>query len=332
MKQSFLFFVLIVLVLAIGSSCQKELSPDNLDTTNSNGPYALRRVKIHHPSSSDPLDLVVSLHYDTVNRKLNFYFDDTTTSSPFDRLVTTYEFDGNGYLTRCDAIEDFTSNVMRPDFVISRNSSGQIQKIIEFDAEELNGISYNDTVYYSYEQSGAQTIVQDSVLFHSNNYFNTRRTTYNSQNKPVSEQYPAFNSSPTINYSYSNDRLSSATSAYNTSSFTYDNTAVSNEWQNLALSLLGKDYYILKQSSLTGRLNYMFMSMILEPDFETVYNPLLTPPLTTITVQGTRFSDPDNFLTRTLNFATTYTADKLPATISVTSAGEDPFYFTFEYK
>ncbi len=129
-----------------------------------------------------------------------------------------------------------------------------------------------------------------------------------------------------------NLKLSSATSAYNTSSFTYDNTLVSNEWQNLALSLLGKDYYILKQSSLNGRLSYMFMSMILESDFETVYNPLLTPPLTTITVQGTRFSDPDNFLTRTLNFATTYTADKLPATISVTSAGEDPFYFTFEYK
>ena len=332
MKQPFLFFVLLVLVLVIGSSCQKELTPDNLDTTNANASYALRRVKIHHPSSSDPLDLVVSLQYDTVNRKLNFYFDDTTTSSPFDRLVTTYQFDGNGYLTRCDAIEDFTSNVIRPDFVISRNSSGQIQKIIEFDAEELNGISYNDTVYYSYEQSGAQTIVQDSVLFHSNSYFNTRRTTYNSQNKPVSEQYPAFNLSPTINYSYSNNRLSSATSAYNTSSFTYDNTIVSNGWENLAVSLLGKDYYILKQSSLTGRLNYMFMSMILEPDFETVYNPLLTPQLSTITVQGTRFSDPDNFLTRTLNFATTYTADKLPATISVTSAGDDPFYYTFEYK
>jgi len=332
MKQPLSLFVLIILVLVIGSSCQKELSPVDLDTTNTNSSYALRRIKIHHPSSTDPLDLVVSLQYDTSNRKLNFYFDDTTTSSPFDRLVTTYQFDGNGYLNRCDAIEDFSSNVMRPDFVISRNSNGQIQKIIEFDAEELNGISYNDTVYYSYEQSGTQTIVQDSVLFHSNSYFNTRRTTYNSQNKPVSEEYPAFNSWSTINFSYSNDRLSSATSDYNTTSFTYNNTVVSNEWENLAPSLLGKDYYILKQTPLTGRLSYMFMSMIVEPDFETVYNPLLTPPLSTITVQGTRFSDPDNFLSRTLNFATTYTADKLPATISVASAGEDPFYYTFEYK
>jgi len=332
MKQPILFFVPFILVLLIGSGCQKELSRDNLDSTNSSSSYALRRIKIHHPSSSDPLDVVVSLQYDTMNRKLNIYFDDTTTSSPFDRLVTTYQFDGNGYLTGGDAIDDYTSNVMRADFAISRNSSGQIEKIIEFDAEELNGISYNDTVYYSYEQSGGQTIVQDSVMFHTNSYFNTRRTTYNSQNNPVAGEYTGYTSGPNTNYSYSNDRLSLVTNADYTTSFTYDNALVSNEWQNLPRFLLGKDYYILKQSPLTGRLNYLVMSMILEPDFETVYNPLLTPPLSTITIQGTTFFNPDNFLTRTLNFVTTYTADKLPATISVTSPGEDPFYYTFEYK
>jgi hypothetical protein len=332
MKQPIPFFISVVLVLLIGSSCQKEISPDNFDSTNTDGSYALRRIKIHHPSSSDPLDVVVSFQYDTVNRKLNIYFDDTTTSNPFDRLAATYQFDANGYLTRCDALDDYTSNAIRPDFAITRNSIGQIEKIIEFDAEELNGISYNDTVYYSYEQSGVQTIVQDSVRFYTNSYFNTRRTTYNSQNKPISEEYSTFNVSPGLNYSYINDRLSSATSSYNTTSFTYDNTIVSNEWQSLPQSLLGKDYYILKQSPLTFRLSYTFMSMILEPDFETVYNPLLTPPLSTIKVQGATFLDPDNFLTRTLNFATTYTADKLPATISVTSPGEDPSYYTFEYK
>ena len=332
MKQPIFFFVLIVFMLVTGSSCQKELSPDNLDTTNTTGSYALRRIKIHHPSSLDPLDLVVSLQYDTMNRKLNIYFDDTTTSNPFDRLVATYHFDSNGYLTGCDAIEDFTSNVIRPDFAITRNSSGQILKIVEFDAEELNGISYNDTVYYSYEQSGAQTIVQDSVMFYTNSYFTTRRTTYNSQNNPVAEEYSRYISGPNTNYNYSNDRLSLVTNAGYTTSFTYDNTLVSNEWQNLPRSLLGKDYYILKQSPLTGRLNYMVMSMILESHFETVYNPLFTPPLSNITVQGTTFVDPDNFVTSTLNFATTYTADKLPATISVTSAGDDPFYYTFEYK
>jgi hypothetical protein len=322
----------VLLFLLINSGCQKEVSDSILgDSTNTAATPILQRIKVHHPSTSDPIDAVISLQYDTAGRKINVYFDDTTTSNPFDLLAVNYQFDANGYLISSNSSE--YNGVLQPDFVITRNSSGQIQKIIEYNAEEANNIPYNDTVYYSYQQSAGQTTVQDSVRFHFNTGFVTRRTDYNSQNNPVIE-YGYYNSAylNLKTYNYSNGMVSYIISNNDTTYFTYDNAAVSSQWQSLTQILLGNDYYILQQPPLTSRLSYTFLSFIMEYDFETVYNPLLTKPLSKIVVRGYPYNSPNNLLVKTINFSYTYNSDKLPVTISVLPEGDNPTYYSFEYR
>jgi hypothetical protein len=334
MKKAFILISSVLSIFLANTGCQKEVPASILgDSTNISTTQALRRIKVHHPSVNDPYDAVFSLQYDTAGRKINVYLDDTTTSNPLDLLAINYQFDANGYLVSSNSIE--YDGTFQPDFVITRNGSGQIQKIIEYNAEEANGIPYDDTVYYSYQQSAGKTTVQDSVRFHFNPGFSTRRTDYNSQNNPLVE-YGYFGSTFKT-YNYNNGVVSNIITpndptyypGNDTAYFTYDNTPVASQWQGLPQLLLGKDYYILQQEPQS----YNFLSFIMEFDFETVYNPLLTKPLSKIIVRGYPYSNANNFLIKTINLSYTYTPDKLPSNISVIpDGGSDPTYYTFEYK
>lgn len=343
MKKAFVLISSALFIFLANTGCQKEVPASILgDSTNITATQALRRIKVHQPSATDPFDAVFSLQYDTAGKKINVYLDDTTTSNPFDLLAIDYQFDANGYLVSSNSI-GYNGTVLQPDFVISRNGNGQIQKIIEYNAEEVNGIPYNDTVYYSYQQSAGQTTVQDSLRFYPFTMgFSTRRTDYNLQNNPLAEySYNGSNYSNFRTFNYNNGVVSDVI-FYNdsvslpgndTTYFTYDNTPVASQWQSLPQLLLGKDYYILQQEPLTFRLSYNFLSFIMESKFETVFNPLLTKPLSKIVVRGYPYSNGNNFLIKTINLSYTYTADKLPSTISVLpDGGDDPTYYTFEYK
>ncbi|HWI94147.1 MAG TPA: hypothetical protein VNT20_22895 [Flavisolibacter sp.] len=252
-------------------------------------------------------------------------------------LAIDYQFDANGYLISSNSIE--YNGIFQPDFVITRNGSGQIQKIIECNAEEANGIPYNDTVYYSFQQSVGKTTIQDSVRFHFSSGFSTRKTDYNSQNNPLVEY--RYSGSTFKTYNYNNGLVSTVItnndSVYypgdDTAYYTYDNSPIASEWESLPQLLLGKDYYILQREPLTLRLSYNFLSFIMEHDFETVFNPFLTKPLSKIVVKGYPYTSPTNLLTKTITFIYTYNAEKMPATISVLpDGGSDPTFYTFEYK
>jgi hypothetical protein len=331
MKKLLFFTGMALFILLANTGCQKEPPADLLKdtTTTTAAPSILRRIKINQPSPTDPLDIVVALQYDTANRKINVYLDDTTTANPFDLLAVNYQFDANGYLISSNGLNNGT---LQPDFSIVRNSNEQIQKIIEFNAEELNGVPYNDTVYFSYRQQAGQTVVQDSVHFYGASGFLTRQTSYTSQNQPATIQYSSgsnFGTPETYSYNGSGT-LSHITTGSDTTDFTYDNASVTPTWSKLPLLFLGKDFYLF-QTPLTGRLSYNFLSFIIESDFETVYNPLLTQPLSKIAKRGyVDFMNPQ-YKSKIINFTNTYTADGFPARISVLPVGDDPIYYRFEY-
>lgn len=334
MKKLLLLFGIASCFLFFGSGCQTEISPNILQdsTIKVAALLSLRQIKVNHPSATDPFNYIFSLQYDTANKKINIYLDDTTTTNPFDRLVYSYEFNSNGYLIN-SSTADANGNI-KPDFTIVRNGTNQIQQIINFNAEEINGVPYNDTVFYNYQQTGTQTMVQDSVRFHGNNQFNTTVTTYNSQNKITSIQYVTGNVLYTTKDFIYNSQgiLANIISNVDTIAFTYDNTRADSNWQNLPLLFLGRDYYILQNETTTSRLSYNFLSYIIEGTFETVYNPLLTAPLLRITRQGYTGSNPITSQTQIVNFTNSFTTDNRLSSVSVLPIGMDPFYFYFKYQ
>lgn len=331
MRKLLLIPACLTFIIGFNTGCQKEISPAILkDSTGVNIPV-LRQIQVHSVSSVNPFSLIFSIQYDTINRKINFYSDDTTTSTPYDRLVYSYQFNPDGYLISADVLD--SNGTFGPDFTISRNNTNQIQKIVEYNSEILNGTSYNDTVYYSYSTSGNQMMVQDSVRFHDQQNFLTEKSVFNSQNKLVSANYfYAGLPDGTENYTYNlQGGVSKIVTDLDTTEFTYDNITPSH-WQNMPLIFLGKDYYLLQQEALTNRLNYQFLTVIIETAFETIYNPLLSMPVKQVVRHGHSFLDPTFYQSKTINFTNSFTTGNLLSSVSILPEGDDPIYYSFKYQ
>lgn len=331
MKQLLLLPVTLLIIGACETGCQKEVSPYVLRDSTNNTISILRQIKIVSTSATNPFNFVFSIQYDTANRKINFYKDDTATSNPYDQLMYAYQFNSNGYLIGAVALD--TNGVVSPDFTIQRNSSDEIQNIIEFNVEELNGTPYNDTVFYSYVAMGNQTRVQDSVRFQGQSGFSTAKSIFNAQNKLVSVNY-FFNGFADRNENYFYNAQGDVTKILtdvDTTEFTYDNITPPN-WQNMPLLFLGKDYYLLQQEALTNRLNYQFLTVVIESLFETIYNPLLTNPLKQIIRQGQSPFNPGSYQSKTVNFINSFSSTNLLNSVSILPIGDDPIYFSFKYQ
>lgn len=331
MRKLLLITACLPIIFGSGTGCQKELSPGILNDSTSGSTPLLRQIRVHSISATDPFSYIFSIQYDTISRKINFYTDDTTTSTPYDQLVYSYQFNPNGYLIGANVLDN--NGVLGPDFIITRNSSDQIQKIVEYNAEELNGTPYNDTVYYSYSTSGNQMLIQDSVRFHNQSNFLSAKSIFNSQNKLVSSNYfYAGLPNRTENYTYnSQGGVTKVLTDLDTTEFTYDTIMPSN-WQNMPLIFLGKDYYLLQKEALTNRLNYQFLTVIIETVFETTYNPLLSKPVKQMVRHGHSFFDPASYQSKTINFINSFTAGNLLSSVSILPEGDNPIFFSFKYQ
>ncbi|MCF1714044.1 hypothetical protein L0U88_05305 [Flavihumibacter sp. RY-1] len=90
------------------------------------------------------------MQYDTANRRINVYYDDTTNTPPYDVLKTSYQFNTAGYLVK------FTNNYGGDleEIEIVRDANNRIKYITNFDLFMLE----TDTSFYSYETRGTQLI------------------------------------------------------------------------------------------------------------------------------------------------------------------------------
>jgi hypothetical protein len=322
--------VLTIAIAILVFSCQKEISPSIIQQPASvDTPAVLKQVIVRNTSVADPVDFIFSIQYDTLNRKINMYLDDTTNANPFDQLACSYEFNAGGYLIRSNSLDG--GGNMAPDFIINRNASNQISEIVEFGAEDVGGVLYNDTIKYEYSSSAGQSIVKDSVRYH-NGQTGSFVTNFNTSFQPVvSRNYFIGYLVNTTKFNYNTQsRLSSITRNADTAQFSYDNTPIDSGWQNLPALFLGKDHYLLQLDPLTQRLGYNFLSLIMESKFETVFNPLFTFPLMTINRSGIPVSL-GTYQTQAIHFTNTFTANGRLSTIVVTTPGEASFYYYFRY-
>lgn len=330
------FTAFLMVFFSVG--CQKEINhtlseiKEDSSATESSPIALLKQIKVQHLSVSDPIDITFSIQYDTVNRKINVYWDDTTNTNLYDLLVYTYEFNKDGYLTKSQTLG--SNGALKTDFTISRNSSNQIQQIIEFDAEEINNATYNDTIHYSYQTASGQTIIRDSVRFFPFTKFASQTVTYNAQNKPVLLAYRYDGLVEKVqSFHYNNQNLlNRIEGSTDTIDYAFDAMATDTNWQKQSQLFLGKDYYILSIEPLTQSLSYNFLSFIVEGTFETTYNPLLTLPLSSFRRSGYVVTDPDHPQTQLVNFTNSYTVDHKLASILLTPVGGEPFYYSFSYE
>ena len=128
MNMKFFLISGLVLILA-GSlfSCQKNVEPVSPETADSIKSVLPKQViwQSYFTISEDKA-IVISLQYDTLNRKINLYLDDTTNTNPYDYLAISYTFNNNGYLIKATGFDgdgpDFADAVVD----INRNADNKI--------------------------------------------------------------------------------------------------------------------------------------------------------------------------------------------------------------
>ena len=89
---------------------------------------------------------VWSMQYDTVNRHINVYYDDTTNANPYDALKASYQFNEDGYLVKSINSDGTTEETS----IISRDANNRIRYITNHDEYFENP----DTSFYAYENIG----------------------------------------------------------------------------------------------------------------------------------------------------------------------------------
>lgn len=335
-NKRFVFFALILIVLL--ASCQREVSdilpPDTIDSTDSttvpsNG--LIRKIQVTGHSFSEALNLTFLIQYDTLASRIIVLAEDSTGAvlNP-DTKGIVYEFNKAGFLLKGTIL--LTNGTTKPEFAITRNAANQIEKVIEYDAEEVAGVSYNDTIHYRYGLG----FIEDSVRiqsFGNTSFHYTRHVrTFDAQNKIQSFKYYAGNELYN-EYSYRYDaqnNISRIVTSSDTIDYSYS-TPADAEWKVLPELFLGKDAYVLLKER-ADDFGYNFLTFIIESKFETVYNPMFTQPLTRMVRHGRRFLNPNEEPVQSIvTFSTTYTPDGKTKTITVTPAGEEPINYTFYY-
>lgn len=340
----FVFYALTAVVLL--ASCQQEVSDILPDTNNPSDSTALpdsavslsnhfiRQIHITGELFSDPVNLTFTIQYDTFASKITVLMKDSIGDATLiDPTVkgAVYAFNRAGYLMRSDLLK--TNGTQAPYFSITRNAANQIEKIIEYYAEEVNGVSYNDTIWYRYGTGFIEDSVRRQSFLNPSSFSYARKVrTFDAQNRIQSFKYYAghelYNE-----YAYRYDaqnNINRRITNSDTTDYTYD-VQRDTAWKYLPELFLGKDAYVLMKES-TDDFGYNFLTFVIEDEFETIYNPLFTQPLTRMARHGRRILNPnEEWVQSVVTFSTTYTPDGKIKTIAATPEGKAPIRYTFSY-
>lgn len=237
-----------ILVGSFIASCQKAVGDPQLDNPPVEAGGKLpQRVKIHY--FSDNYTEVSAIQYDTSNRTIRIFSDDTTTVNPYDALLAQYDYNEAGYLVKLHTIHDDQDTSTN---IIARNVNNQISYITGLD--EYPGEA--DTTFFVYSQTPAGNVVETYYRYPDGIQPETshKRFTYSSQWRLLKTEELAGNPF-TINYQYSQDLFTGyivAQNGTNVENIELDYTSglpFGGTDQLLAL-LCGKDYYLLQLKGL----------------------------------------------------------------------------------
>jgi hypothetical protein len=241
MKYSFYFLTAIILIAS--ASCQKE--------TDTPGPTTIDSLKAILPKQIIFTDLtlppgtgtdVASIKYDTTNRKIEVYIDDTTNANPYDQLAISYTYNNSGYLV---SHKIFDAGVVEESYSIERSADNKITNIAHLD----NFINIKDTIFFNYLTiSGGTkiTTIEHSYYPGSPVFIDTALYSYNTDFK-LTQILKSGGAITSYEYNTNNSikkLLFLSPGISNETNFFYMSGLTDGKEDVLVRTLLGKDNYI----------------------------------------------------------------------------------------
>jgi len=237
MNRSLIRILTTCILLFVFAACQKQLNT--------------AEIIVEEPESSFPKQLIFSdweettaevwsIKYDTTDRMISIYVDDTTTTNLYDQLKYSYHYNSAGYLIKYVdyfGLEEGTR-------MIVRDQDNRIQYITNHDYFKND----NDTSFYTYSTVGSSlqiTADRKNDFFSSTNFTQRAIFTY-TDNLLQSLQY--VQDSTEYIYEYSGSMLTSIESVNKQGETTvlcsYETENPGYPSDKLLELILGKDYYL----------------------------------------------------------------------------------------
>ena len=254
MKFTFYLLLIFVTCNAIFTSCNKNAdkpTPPQIDSLNAALP---KQIIISETSNPDGTPLtesyVISLKYDTTNRMIQLYFDDTTNTNPYDVLGETYSYNSDGYLISVKQADNGTDDQnfdQSYNVTFNRDANNNINYI----AEVSKDASWYDSIFYKYEPSnGGMAITTVDHYYEGSPALSGENTdvyTYNSNHGLLQLDNPTFQTNTlfTLNTNGTVQSYVTTTPDYKaTVNYTYASGLPDGKTDAFTQALLGKDYYL----------------------------------------------------------------------------------------
>lgn len=210
-------------------------------------------IIVDEPKSSFPKQIIFSdweettaevwsIKYDTADRIISIYVDDTTTINLYDQLKYSYHYNSAGYLIKYVDYFGLEEGIRK----IVRDQDNRIQYITNHDYFKNN----NDTSFYNYSTVGSslQIIADRKDDFFSSTNFTQRTIFTYSDNLLQTIKYEHEQDSLEYIYAYSGTMLTSIKSVneeeVTTVLCSYETENPANSGDKLLELILGKDYYL----------------------------------------------------------------------------------------
>lgn len=235
-RNLFPYFVLILIASSLWS-CQKTPAeaPEIIDPP----PAAAKALpqRIRYTINTNELIEYYSFQYDSVNRRINIFLDDTTNTNPYDQLVESYFFNERGFLIRHD--KDWREGEAPETSLIVRDAKDQIMYITNADLT----LHVPDTAYYSFATIPAGKRV--NVLMKNSREPEGHSVYYDFDNKQKLVRQHFSNDLGPATFVYTGDKLTTVL-ADETEVFKigYESGLPNGQADTLMQVFLGRDFYI----------------------------------------------------------------------------------------
>jgi hypothetical protein len=243
MKYSFYFLTALVCMASI--SCQKGVdspSPGSIDSLKAVLPKQIIYTDLTAPPAI--ATIAVAIKYDTNNRKIDLYIDDTANTNPYDLLEASYAYNSSGYLVSHKIFDELTGI---PEEIYTINRSGD-NKIVWMVYE--NKVSNHlDTTFFNYQPvSGGTKITTVLHSYYQASLFSIDTTLYTySGDFKISQILASGGGRTTYEYN-ANNSLKKLTflspDESNETNMFYTSGITDDKEDFLLRALLGKDYYL----------------------------------------------------------------------------------------
>lgn len=226
--------IVLVFLVSLFCSCEKDVEPTNEEIVD-----IIKQLpkQILYSEPNDVLSEVWSIQYDSLNRKINIFIDDTTNSNPYDQLKYSYEYNTAGYLVKYTHNED---SFWEESTTIDRDANNRIRYISDHDVFS----SDPDTSFYSYDITGNSI---KTTVTRKSEAFGTFSDVYTYAGEVLQSMHP-LGVGISYNYTYSQKKMTAAIykggSEEYSLKFSYDSGHPDRKADYFLQLVLGKDHYI----------------------------------------------------------------------------------------